>query len=41
MVRELLVGTAAGGASAIRSARQLALPGTRQATLLFEKEQIR
>jgi hypothetical protein len=38
LVRQLLAGTAAGGAGAIRAARQLALPGTRQASLLFEKE---
>ena len=41
VVRELLAGTAAGGAGAIRSARKLALPGTRQASLLFEKETAR
>ncbi|HET6148864.1 MAG TPA: hypothetical protein VFH68_15110 [Polyangia bacterium] len=38
VLRGLLSGIAAGGSSAIRSARQLPLPGTRQATLLFEKE---
>jgi hypothetical protein len=37
-VRELLAQTAAGGASAIRSAARLPLAGTVQATLLFEKE---
>ena len=41
LVRQLLAGPAAGGASAIRAARQLALPGTRQASLLFEKETAR
>jgi hypothetical protein len=40
-VRELLAGTAAGAPTAIRSARQLPLPRTRQATLLFEKEVVR
>jgi len=40
-VRELLAGTAAGAPATIRAARQLPLPRTRQATLLFEKEAIR
>jgi hypothetical protein len=40
-VRELLAGTAAGAPATIRSARQLPLPKTRQATLLFEKQVVR
>jgi hypothetical protein len=38
LVREALARTAAGGSSAIRAAAHLPLPGTVQATLLFEKE---
>jgi len=37
-VRDLLSVTVAGGAAAIRGAGRLPLPGTQQATLLFEKE---
>ena len=38
VVRQALAGTAAAGAPAIRATRQLAIDGTVQATLLFEKE---
>jgi hypothetical protein len=38
VVRQALAGTAAAGAPAIRATRQLAIGGTVQATLLFEKE---
>jgi hypothetical protein len=37
-LRELLAPMAAGGAASIRAAGRLPLPGTQQATLMFEKE---
>ena len=39
VVRSVLARTATGGPSAVRAAGRLAIPGTVQATLLFEKEE--